>query len=185
MSDVIDTFIESEVFESLEFLVTGRRREDARAGALGHLYCRNTNAPRTRVDEGRLVGRETPEFEQAIVRSSEGHRHARAIFQSDIVGESPREGLTRDAQLRVRSVNPRRDDAVADSNRGDVLTHRQNHTRTLITNDVWNLVHLTAKSIERVTALNAYEGDLYEDVTRSRDGIGASSYRKTPGAPVS
>ena len=114
MRDVIDAFVHAEFFEPFELLLVRCGGEDARARALSHLDRRDTNTSRTRVDKRRLTRGEPSEFEKTIIRRAKGHRHARCIFQRDVVGDLPREGFARDPQFGVRSVDARRDHSIAE-----------------------------------------------------------------------
>ena len=77
---VVDAVIEAERLEFLQAIIARSCGEHARTGALGELDRRNADAAGTRLNKNRLAFLETAEFEQAIVRRAERHRHDRALF---------------------------------------------------------------------------------------------------------
>ena len=84
--------VEPEFLQAVEPLVTRRRRDHGRAGALRELDRRDADAARSGLDQHGLAGLQVAELEQAVVGGAERDRHARdAAMMSAPVGNRPGE----------------------------------------------------------------------------------------------
>ncbi len=90
--------------QTLELVVARRGREDVGAGALGQLDRRDPDAAGAGVDQRGLAGGQTTEFEEAVVRGAERHRHTGRLLGREAVGNHPGESLGHHAELGVRTV---------------------------------------------------------------------------------